>query len=163
MLCRDSRSGGHKGSEWILQRSHNMTDTLINVEDRPGIEPCLYVKKLSERAVLPVRECGSAAGYNMTTSSPSSPAETSQNKLLVITSVEHCINNNMNVGKNPGVRTLVDSKETAIPRILRRLQWIELIRGYRVTVSQWRWVIALGSLLRALFLCSFVFFKVVIH
>ena len=67
MLCRDSRSGGHKESEWILERSHHMTETLVNVEDRPGIEPCLYVKKLSERVVLPVRECGSAAGYNTVT------------------------------------------------------------------------------------------------
>ena len=97
----------------------------MNVEDRPGIEPCLYIKKLSEQAVLPVRECGSAAGYNMTTSPPPSPAATSQNKLLVTTPVEHCFNSNMNVGENPGIRTLVDSKETAVPRILRRLQRIK--------------------------------------
>ena len=67
MVCRDSRSGAHKGSEWILERSHNMTESLVNVEDLLGIEPCLYVKKLSRRGVLPVRECESAAGYNMTT------------------------------------------------------------------------------------------------
>ena len=65
----------------------------------------------------------------MTTSSPSLPAPTSQSKLLVTTPVEYCFNSNMNVGENPGIRTLVHSKETAVPRILRRLQCIKPYQG----------------------------------
>ena len=36
MLCRDSRSGGHKGGEWILQRSYNskLVYPLFGYEDK---------------------------------------------------------------------------------------------------------------------------------